>query len=70
MDSVKAALKWGKLDIRVIPIIEEAQIIEVTGWTPKEIEETDVEKIRVYSVIWSARGVTTRKENRELKGFG
>ena len=70
IESIKAVIKWGKLDPRVIPLLEEAQIIEMTGWTPEELGRQDADRIHAYKIIWSAKGVTTRQERRELKGSG
>lgn len=70
VDSINAAIKWGKLDIRVIPLLEEAQIIEVTGWTPEEFERQDVTKIRALMAIWSSKSVMTRREKKEFGGIG
>ena len=70
IESVTYALKIGKLNPSVLPYIEQAQLIEVTGWTPEELGKIDAELITVYKIIWSAKGTTTRQERRELSGIG
>ena len=59
-------MKFGKLDPNVIPILEESQIIEVTGWTPDELDRQDAFRIRAYRVVWGAMGASTRKEKKEM----
>jgi len=46
--------KIGKLDARVIPVLELASIIEVTGWTETVIGEQDAEQLEALKVVWGA----------------
>lgn len=64
------ALKIGKLNPGVLPYLEQAQIIELTGWTAEELGKADAELIRALKIVWSAKGTMTRHENRELSGIG
>ena len=67
IEGINFALKCGKLDLSVLPYLEEAQLIEITGWTPKELDEQDAERIGIYEVIWGAKGTQSRNERRELR---
>jgi hypothetical protein len=64
------ALKIGKLDPGVIPLLEEASIIELTGWTPEELAKQEAEKLNAYKVIWGARNAASKQERKELRSFG
>ena len=70
IDSIKFCLKIGKLDPEVIPDLEEAQILDKTGWTPKELAEQDAEKIHRLNIIWSASKSPSRREKTEMNGIG
>jgi len=64
--SIAFAIQHGKIAPEVVTVIDEARIIEVTGWTPAEIDGIDAERLMPYKIVWS-KGVTTRKEAKELR---
>ena len=47
--------------------IRKANIIEMTGWTPKELREQDAREIRMLEAVWGARGGSSRQERKMLK---
>ena len=48
--------------------IRKANIIEMTGWTPKELAEQDAREIRTLEAVWGARGGSSRQERKMMKG--
>ena len=62
-------LKLGKIHPEAITALEEANIVEITGWTPEEIDRQDPVRIECRKEVWAARNTATRKEKKEMSGI-
>ncbi|VVB59060.1 Uncharacterised protein [Candidatus Anstonella stagnisolia] len=67
IDTLKFLLKIGKLDERAVLEVEEANIIEMTGWTPETLAKQDSGKMEILKTIWAAKGSEPKRMTRGLK---
>ena len=70
IDTFKYLMRIGKINPTVIPILEEVNIIEMTGWLPEELDRQDAHKIELYKIVWGAKGSEPRSLKREMNRLG
>ena len=66
-DTLKTLIKLRKIDTRVLAEIEDANIIEITGWTVDELDRQDANRIEILKTVWSSKAPIPKNVKKRLR---